>query len=246
MQERGVTLGTRKPLLFFACMAVFVGLLGLTGGPRADEPVPQAFALPAGASQGTFMVAGDSITAAGSRTVAAGQVGEASWINYVNTPGTTAPLAWTGGWALGGAQSGDMAAALRPGSADALVILAGTNDLAHGTGHTQIAENLARIARIVRAPVVLLSSIPPRDDAVAATLDYNDFLRTLAGERGWMYVDASAGLRSDANTFVEGLSDDGVHPNVAGARILGAAIGQALTTKPMQAIADTTGAEPLG
>ena len=98
----------------------------------------------------------------------------------------------------------------------------------------------------MRAPLVLLSSVPPRDDAVAATLDYNDFLRTLAGERGWMFVDASAGLRTEDNTFIEGLSDDGVHPNVEGARILGAAIGQALTTQPLQAIADTTVAEPLG
>lgn len=227
-------------------MAVFVGLLGLSGMPRADEPMPQAFAVPAGGNHNTFMVAGDSITAAGSRKVAAGHVGEASWVRYVNTPGTPSTLAWTGGWALGGAQSGDMAVALRAGSADSLVILAGTNDLAHGTSHTLIGENLARIARIVRAPMVLLSSIPPRDDAVAATVAYNEFLKTFAGERGWIYVDASAGLRSEANTFVEGLSDDGVHPNVEGAKILGAAIGQALTTKPMQAIADTAGVEPLG
>ncbi|MBV1778977.1 SGNH/GDSL hydrolase family protein [Paeniglutamicibacter sp. ABSL32-1] len=227
-------------------MAVFIGLLGLTGGPRADEPMPQAIAVSVGGDHSTFRVAGDSITAAGSHTVAAGHVGEASWVNYVNAPGTPATLVWAGGWALGGAQSGDMAAALRPGSADALVILAGTNDLAHGTGHARIGENLARIARIVRAPMVLLSSIPPRDDAVAATLAYNEFLRTLAGERGWMYVDAAAGLRSEAGTFIPGLSDDGVHPNVEGARILGAAIGQALTTKPMQAIADTPGVDPLG
>lgn len=227
-------------------MAVFVGLLGLSGMPRADEPLPQAFAVPAGVNHNTFMVAGDSITAAGSRKVAVGHVGEASWVRYVNTPGTPATLAWTGGWALGGAQSGDMAVALRAGSADSLVILAGTNDLAHGNSHTKIGENLARIARIVRAPMVLLSSIPPRDDAVAATVAYNEFLKTFAGERGWTYVDASAGLRSEANTFIEGLSDDGVHPNVEGAKILGAAIGQALTTKPMQAIADTAGVEPLG
>ncbi|MDO2934048.1 SGNH/GDSL hydrolase family protein [Paeniglutamicibacter sulfureus] len=239
-------MGTRKPFLILACMAVFVGLLGLSGMPRADEPLPQAFAVPAGVNHNTFMVAGDSITAAGSRKVAVGHVGEASWVRYVNTPGTPATLAWTGGWALGGAQSGDMAVALRAGSADSLVILAGTNDLAHGNSHTMIGENLARIARIVRAPMVLLSSIPPRDDAVAATVAYNEFLKTFAGERGWTYVDASAGLRSEANTFIEGLSDDGVHPNVEGAKILGAAIGQALTTKPMQAIADTAGVEPLG
>ncbi len=229
-----------------AVVSVFAGLLGLSGGPRADEPVPQAFALPAGGTQATFMVAGDSITAAGSRTVAGGHVGEASWINYVNTPGAPPALAWTGGWALGGAQTGDMAAALRHGSADALVILAGTNDLSRHTKRERTAANLIRISQIVKAPVVLLSSVPPRDDAVEATVEYNSFLQSLAAERGWIFVDAAAGLRSDANTFAAGLSEDGVHPNVAGARILGSALGQGLGTKPAVAIADAPGAEPLG
>lgn len=228
-------------------MTVFAGLLGLSGGPRADQPVPQAFAVPAGdAAVTTFMVAGDSITAAGSATVASGNLGKSSWVNFVNTPGAPQTLAWTGGWALGGAQSGDMAAALRHGKADALVILAGTNDLAHGTGHQTISTNLARLPAIVQAPVVLLSSVPPRDGAVESTIAYNDFLRTLAQQRGWVFVDAAAGLRSEANTYLPGLSNDGIHPNLEGARILGAAIGQALTTKPIMAIADSTGTDPLG
>lgn len=239
-------MGTRKPLLLIAILSVLAGLLGFSGGPRAAEPVPQAFALPAGGVQVRFMVAGDSITAAGSHTVPDGHVGEASWINYVNTPGAPPTLAWTGGWALGGAQTGDMAAALRHGSADALVILAGTNDLARHTTRGRTAANLIRITQIVQAPVVLLSSVPPRDNAVEATAEYNGFLRSLAAEHGWIFVDAAAGLRSEAGTFAAGLSDDGVHPNVEGAKILGAAIGQALGTKPVVAIADTSGAEPLG
>lgn len=239
-------MGTRKPLLILAIVSVFAGLLGFSGGPRADQPVPQAFALPAGGVQVGFMVAGDSITAAGSHTVADGHVGEASWINYVNTPGAPPALVWTGGWALGGAQTGDMAAALRHGSADALVILAGTNDLARHTTRGRTAANLIRISQIVQAPRVLLSSVPPRDDAVQATVEYNGFLQSLAAERGWIFVDAAAGLRSDANTFAAGLSDDGVHPNVEGAKILGAAIGQALGTKPVVAIADTEEPQPLG
>ena len=210
--------------------------------------MPQAFALPAGGgTQATFMVAGDSITAAGSHTVAAGQVGEASWINYVNTPGAPATLAWTGGWALGGAQSGDMAAALRHGSADALVILAGTNDLAHGTGHARIAENLARIARIVQAPVVLLSSVPPRDDAVAATLDYNGFLQH-AGRRARLDVSWTPrrGCAATPTPSCRDSATTGCTPTSQGARILGAAIGQALTTKPIWPSRTPTGAEPLG
>ncbi|GAA5225705.1 SGNH/GDSL hydrolase family protein [Paeniglutamicibacter antarcticus] len=239
-------MGSRKTLLVLASMTVFAGLLGLSGGPHADQPVPQALAVPAGDAAVTFMVAGDSITAAGSRAVASGKLGKSSWVNFVNAPGAPQSLAWTGGWALGGAQSGDMAAALRHGKADALVILAGTNDLAHGTGYETISANLTRLPGIVQAPMVLLSSVPPRDGAVQSTLAYNDFLRSLAEQRGWVFVDAAAGLRSESNTFLAGLSDDGIHPNIEGAKILGAAIGQALTTKPIMAIADTKGTDPLG
>ena len=41
-------------------------------------------------------------------------------------------------------------------------------------------------------------------------------------------MDASAGLRTAEGRFRPGLSDDGVHPNVAGAAVLGHAIGEAL------------------
>ncbi len=238
-------MGTHKSRLTLVATTLFAGMLIQGGMGPTVQPIPQAFSVPAGGEHSTFKVAGDSITAAGSNTVAAGHVGEASWVNFVNDPETPTELIWTGGWALGGAQSGDMASALRNGSADSLVILAGTNDLAHGNGQERIAKNLARIANIVKAPVVLLSSVPPRDDAAEATVAYNEFLVQLAGERGWRFVDAAAGLRSDANTFLPGLSDDGIHPNAAGAQILGNAIGQALTATPMSELADNTGLEPL-
>lgn len=226
---------TVRPLHSLAIVGILGVLMGLAGAPNAITPPPVALGALAGPGATTFLVAGDSITAAGSRNVSAGHIGATSWINFVNPPGAIPQLGWSGGWALGGAQSGDMSKALRHGSADTLVILAGTNDLARQTPYPVIARNLLTLTRIVSTTTVLVSSVPPRDDAVAATLDYNRFLELLAADEGWVFVDASAGLRTPEGMFKSGLSDDGVHPNLAGAAILGHAIGEALTDIPLQA-----------
>ena len=217
----------------------FIGILGvilsLAGAPQDPRPVPLAFGAGISLNTTTFLVAGDSITAAGSHTVSSGYSGEASWIHHVNHESVPASLSWVGGWAMGGAQTGDMRAALQHASANALVIVAGTNDLAHQVGFAEIASNLQGISEIVATDVVLLSSVPPRDDAAIQTAKYNDFLRGLATDRGWLFVDAAAGLRTPAGTFKPGLSDDGVHPTNAGAQILGQAIGEALRNIPARA-----------
>lgn len=210
-------------------------ILSLVGAPQGPKPTVLALGTGISLSATTFLVAGDSITAAGSHTVSSGHSGEASWIHYVNHESEPASLSWVGGWAMGGAQTGDMRAALHHASADALVMVAGTNDLAHNRGFAEIASNLQAISAIVATDVVLLSSVPPRDDAAIQTAKYNDFLRELATARGWLFVDAAAGLRTPAGTFKPGLSDDGVHPTIAGAQILGQAIGEALRNIPAQA-----------
>lgn len=223
----------KKPRRIFSLVSLgIIGVvLSLMGTPEKPTPI----ALNALMGTSTFLVAGDSITAAGSHTVATGQVGEASWINFVHPDAELTGLSWVGGWAMGGAQTGDMVRALKHASADTLVLLAGTNDLAHHQEFAQIATNLRTITTIVTTNRVLLSSVPPRDDAAALTIDYNSFLRALATEEGWLFVDASAGLRTAQGTFKPGLSDDGVHPTLAGAEILGQAIGEALTDIPVQA-----------
>lgn len=218
-----------------ALIGILGVLLSLVGAPQGPKPTPLALGTLAQANSTTFLVAGDSITAAGSHTVAAGQVGEASWIHFVHPEGQPSDLTWVGGWAMGGAQTGDMTRALHHASADALVIVAGTNDLAHRIGFAQIAANLQSLTKIVSTEVVLLSSVPPRDDEASQTAIYNEFLRQLAMEQGWLFVDAAAGLRTPAGTFKAGLSDDGVHPTIAGAQILGHAIGEALNNIPLQA-----------
>lgn len=224
-----------RPLHSLALIAVLGALLGLPGAPRAALPPPTAFDLLLNPNATTFVVAGDSITAAGSYAVSAGTLGDASWINFIDPAGSGSRVGWRGGWAIGGAQTEDMARALRHQSTGALVILAGTNDLAHRVPHATIGRNIERLTRIVSADTVIICSIPPRDDAPDATTEYNQFLQVLATGHGWTFVDASAGLRTPEGRFKPGLSDDGVHPNVAGAAILGRAIGDTLTDIPMLA-----------
>lgn len=220
---------SHRPLHSLALVAVLGALLSLDGSPHAFLPSPAAFDAQLNPNATTFVVAGDSITAAGSDAVWAGKVGEASWINFVDPTGAGGTrVGWRGGWALGGAQSGDMARALRYRSANALVVLAGTNDLANRIPHETTGRNIERIALVASSDVVIISSVPPRDNASDATTEYNGFLQALAARHGWLFVDAAAGLRTAEGRFRPGLSDDGVHPNVAGAAVLGHAIGNAL------------------
>lgn len=218
-----------RPLHSLALVAVLGALLSLEGSPSTFLPSPTAFDAALDPNVTTFVVAGDSITAAGSDAVWAGKIGDASWINFVDPTGSGgARVGWRGGWALGGAQTGDMARALRHRNANALVVLAGTNDLAHRIPHEITGRNIERIALIASSDTVIISSVPPRDNASAATREYNGFLQALAARHGWLFVDAAAGLRTADGRFRPGLSDDGVHPNLAGAAVLGNAIGKAL------------------
>ena len=218
-----------RPLHSLALVAVLGALLSLEGSPITFLPSPTAFDAQLNPNATTFVVAGDSITAAGSEAVWAGKIGDASWINFVDPTGAGGTrVGWRGGWALGGAQTGDMARALRHRNANALVVLAGTNDLAHRIPHEVTGRNIERIVLIASSDTVIISSVPPRDNASDATLEFNGFLQALSARNGWMFVDAAAGLRTPEGRFRPGLSDDGVHPNVAGAAVLGQAIGKAL------------------
>jgi Lysophospholipase L1 and related esterases len=127
----------------------------------------------------------------------------------------------------------------------AVVILAGTNDIAGNTGPStleMIEDNLASMAELAKANgirVVLSSVLPayrypwkpelkPADTIIAL----NTWIREYARAHGAIYVDyhsamtdARGGMRSD-------LSADGVHPNEAGYRAMAPlverAIGEAL------------------
>ena len=201
-----------------ACATLIVGCSAL--GPADGIGPPEASAA---AVHGTFAVVGDSIADADSPDFAAGDLGAGSWATYVVDDG----FAFSGGWAEWGATTGMMADSVGSIEADVLVILAGTNDVAFNIPFDESAANLDRIVDdVVGIEDVVVVSIPPMDPAGADA--YNEHLADLAGDRGWRFVDASVGLRTADGRFRDGMSFDGLHPSVDGARMLGEAIAAGL------------------
>lgn len=105
-----------------------------------------------------------------------------------------------------------------------VVILIGTNDLAHHQSRDDIVRNiegLARAARRLDAAVILCSLLPARGEAatVRPRQDIeaiNASLRSLAAANGWQYVDLYSGLLNDSGELAVTFSDDGLHANQAG------------------------------
>lgn len=198
-------------------------LLASVGCSRGSPPAPGQSAEP---EPGAIRLAavGDSITDANSPNFAAGDLGSESWVSYA----IGADVAFAGGWARWGATTAEMARNVAPVDAGMLVIMAGTNDVALGVPFTQVAHNLTEITRAVGAREVLIAGIPPIDHSPGSAIEFNTRLERLAGERGWQWVDAGAGVRTGAGAFKPGMASDGVHPSARGARHLGEAIGAAI------------------
>ncbi|GGI44008.1 Lysophospholipase L1 [Agromyces flavus] len=197
----------------------------LAGCAPADEPArsdPPATNRPTNGP--TFAAVGDSITDADSGDFAAGDLGPASWARYVHDAG----YGFAGGWAEWGATTARMAESATSVDADALVLLAGTNDVAFGVPFAETSANLGRIVEQVGIDEVVIASVPPMDAFPEGADELNERLEELADDRGWRFVDASAGLRTDDGTFREGMSFDGLHPSEQGARVLADAIADGL------------------
>jgi len=124
--------------------------------------------------------------------------------------------------------------ALRP---KAVVILAGTNDIAGNTGLMPLAaveDNLASMAELAKAHgirVVLASVLPVDDgdrDAQGVPLtrtrcrppgqiaELNGWLRQYASASGHVYLDYWAALADENGMLKAELSEDGLHPNAKG------------------------------
>jgi len=115
----------------------------------------------------------------------------------------------------------------------AVVILAGTNDIAGNTGPetpTQIEDNLASMAELAEANgiKVVLCSITPAYDypwqpgrMPAAKIDtVNDWLKGYAAKKGFVYVDFHGAMKDSRDGLPPALSKDGVHPLPAGYAVM--------------------------
>ncbi|PWK88547.1 capsular biosynthesis protein [Fulvimonas soli] len=131
---------------------------------------------------------------------------------------------------------------LRPA---AVVILAGTNDIAGNTGPAtprMIEDNLAAMAAIARQhgiKVVLASILPaaaypwrPGIRPAAEIRQINGWIRDYCAREGLVYLDYHAALADAGGGMRPGLSSDGVHPTAAGYALMAplaeAAIARAL------------------
>ncbi|MFF2274537.1 SGNH/GDSL hydrolase family protein [Agromyces sp. NPDC058126] len=215
-------------------MAVLTGAVlaacSSTGGAGSDGATSSGAASPSAdrtdsmARPTSFAVVGDSITDANSPDLAGGDLGSESWAAYAFEAGAD----FAGGWAEWGAPTSYMADSVAAVDTDVLVVLAGTNDLAFGVPFDESAANLDRIVATVGIDDVVVSSIPPSDAFPEAAVQYNEQLEALADDRGWRFVDASAGLRTADGRYADGMSYDGLHPSEQGARVLGEAIAAEL------------------
>ena len=222
--------------------AVSVVLLAAVAGcsPAADDVAPAAppSAVPSRpapaasdpATPRTFLAVGDSITA-GATDVAQPLVrdrvqGDSSWL-----PAAEQASGWdlVDGWAVPGATTADMLAGVEPTdwTADVLVVMAGTNDLARGLPWEESAAHLEGIVAAAGAPTAVVVAIAPSDPRPAARNGYNAALAGLAGGNGWTYLDPWGEVDA-GGVFAPGASPDGVHPTPAVAADVGSRIGRSL------------------
>ena len=134
-----------------------------------------------------------------------------------------------------------------------LVLLAGTNDVAGVTGRTRNEDieanytSIAELARVHQIRVVFSSLLPvhnytedakesfalrPRDRIGAL----NTWLKDYCRKNGLVYLDYFGALVDGNGMLKRELSDDGLHPNASGYKIMAPlaekAIAQAMANKP--------------
>jgi lysophospholipase L1-like esterase len=119
----------------------------------------------------------------------------------------------------------------------AMLVLAGTNDIARGVPVATIENNLVMIAELAAYHQIqpLFASILPVSDyhknvnpqfamtlrrPPSTILTLNNWLKQFCAQRGYTYVDYYASMVDSAGFLQADLADDGLHPNGKGYRVM--------------------------
>jgi len=114
-----------------------------------------------------------------------------------------------------------------------VVILGGTNDIAGNTGPETVEEiegyiaSMTELATASNIKVVLCSITPAFDypwkpgmEPAPKILAVNQWMKALAAEKGFIYVDYHAAMKDARDGLPPTLSHDGVHPTAAGYAVM--------------------------
>src|SRR5215475_13495194 len=135
----------------------------------------------------------------------------------------------------------------------AVIILAGTNDIAGNTGPMTLDEieanyrSLAELATASHVKVVYASVLPVNnytekakeffaDRSPDKILALNRWLKNYCADHGCIYLDYFSAMVDDKGLLKKDLADDGLHPNVAGYKVM-APLAEAAIARALQGTA---------
>lgn len=137
-----------------------------------------------------------------------------------------------GGWSKVGADTATMARSAAPVTgAQALLIMAGTNDLPSGVPFEDSADNLEAIVSAVGVDRVVVAQIPPLIRHLDEVVDYNRRLVALAAQRGWGSCDPWQRMREADGDWKGEYYGDGTHPNGDGYALAATELYDALVSQ---------------
>lgn len=123
----------------------------------------------------------------------------------------------------------------------AVVILAGTNDIAQNTGYISLENvmgniiSMVELAKANRIDVILCSVLPAQDfswrkglEPADKIVELNKMIKAYADRSKLPYVDYHSALKDERNGLPEKYSNDGVHPTLEGYKIMEKVISPAL------------------
>jgi lysophospholipase L1-like esterase len=123
-----------------------------------------------------------------------------------------------------------------------VVLLCGVNDIAENTGPStleMIEGNIASMAELAKASgikVILCSVLPaynfpwkPGLEPAEKIVTLNKWIKAYAEKNSFIYLDYFSSMKDERNGLKSNYSEDGVHPNKEGYRVMEGLVEEAIT-----------------